>query len=174
MRADDYNVVLVRHALDLFNRPPADAADLSARWLAVCTPPDYPIGDTDLRDVRAYLAGLPPLIDAAGEPGRVAYLNTLLARYATPPSVSDHDGAGWHMHYRPERARHGTVFTAATTVATAQFLTAHGMHRLGRCALPECANAFADITRPGRQRYCSHPCANRDAVRRHRLASRRG
>ncbi|HEY0453774.1 CGNR zinc finger domain-containing protein [Actinophytocola sp.] len=27
---------------------------------------------------------------------------------------------------------------------------------------------FGDLTRGGRQRYCSPTCANRDAVRRHR------
>ncbi|WP_311256759.1 CGNR zinc finger domain-containing protein [Microbacterium sp. ARD32] len=42
------------------------------------------------------------------------------------------------------------------------------MHRLGRCAASPCENVYADVTRNGRQRYCSVRCANRDAVRRHR------
>ncbi|WP_374113801.1 CGNR zinc finger domain-containing protein [Microbacterium sp. zg.B96] len=32
----------------------------------------------------------------------------------------------------------------------------------------ECDNVVVDVTRNGRQRYCSVRCANRDGVRRHR------
>nr|WP_279671977.1 CGNR zinc finger domain-containing protein [Flexivirga meconopsidis] len=46
------------------------------------------------------------------------------------------------------------------------------MHRLARCAVPECETAFADTTKNGKQRYCSPACANRDAVRRHRSRHR--
>ncbi|WP_346107966.1 CGNR zinc finger domain-containing protein [Nonomuraea maheshkhaliensis] len=42
------------------------------------------------------------------------------------------------------------------------------MDRLGRCAADGCTAIFADTSRTARQRYRSHPCANRDAVRRHR------
>ncbi len=47
-------------------------------------------------------------------------------------------------------------------------LTERGMHRLARCAAEPCRSVFADVTRNGRQRYCSVRCANRDAVRRYR------
>ncbi|WP_438486119.1 CGNR zinc finger domain-containing protein [Streptomyces sp. S186] len=33
---------------------------------------------------------------------------------------------------------------------------------------PECGRVYIDFTLGGQQRYCSHACANRDAVRRHR------
>ena len=114
---------------------------------------------------------MPRLVDAADEPARVAVLNELLTRYASQPTVTDH-GGGWHLHYRPDAASLGEILAASTTVAAAQHLTAHGMHRVGRCALPECGRAYVDHSRPGRQRYCSHACANRDAVRRHRAAGR--
>jgi predicted RNA-binding Zn ribbon-like protein len=42
------------------------------------------------------------------------------------------------------------------------------MDRLGRCAAADCGAPFADVSRTGRQRYCSPACGNRDAVRRHR------
>ncbi|HEY3686065.1 MAG TPA: CGNR zinc finger domain-containing protein [Streptosporangiaceae bacterium] len=168
MRVNHYNELLLRHVIDLVNTPPAGPDELATRWNTVCTPPATRVDATDLRTVRDYLARWTALIDAPTEDARVAHLNDLLARYATPPTVSAHDGEGWHMHYRPEHARHSAILTGATIVAAAQYLTAHGMHRLGRCALPECPNAYADFSRPGRQRYCSHTCANRDAVRRHR------
>jgi predicted RNA-binding Zn ribbon-like protein len=48
------------------------------------------------------------------------------------------------------------------------------MHRLRRCAAGQdagdpCSAVVVDVTRNGRQRYCSVRCANRAAVRRHRL-----
>ncbi|WP_284690596.1 CGNR zinc finger domain-containing protein [Microbacterium tenebrionis] len=39
---------------------------------------------------------------------------------------------------------------------------------MGRCQAPPCTNVVADVTRNGRQRFCSVRCANRAAVRRHR------
>ncbi|WP_227531284.1 CGNR zinc finger domain-containing protein [Microbacterium tenebrionis] len=39
---------------------------------------------------------------------------------------------------------------------------------MGRCQAPPCTNVVADVTRNGRQRFCSVRCANRVAVRRHR------
>jgi predicted RNA-binding Zn ribbon-like protein len=42
------------------------------------------------------------------------------------------------------------------------------MDRINRYEAGDCARAFADTTRNGRQRYCSLRFANRDAVRRHR------
>jgi len=46
------------------------------------------------------------------------------------------------------------------------------MDRLGRCAREGCEMIYVDVSRGGRQRYCSPRCANRDAVRRHRVRSR--
>ena len=62
------------------------------------------------------------------------------------------------------------LFGALTglSVGTALHLTERGMHRIGRCAASPCENVIVDVTRNGRQRYCSVRCANRDAVRRHR------
>jgi hypothetical protein len=68
------------------------------------------------------------------------------------------------------------VLRAVFSVGTALHLTTRGMHRLGRCeagATPgdPCRNVVVDVTRNGRQRYCSVRCANRAAVRRHRARS---
>jgi len=167
-----YSEQLLHNIVDLLNRPPTGPDDLAERWIAAGMPLDRGVDDRDLNTVRDYLAGWSQLVDADTEQARVALLNELLARYASHPTVTDHDGGGWHIHYRPDDAALAGILTASTTVAVAVHLTGHGVHRLGRCALPECANAFIDLSRPGRQRYCSHSCANRDAVRRHRAATR--
>lgn len=142
--------------------------DVESRWIAAEMPIENPSRASDLALLGEYLSDWDSLIAMKHEPDRVAVLNTMLHRYASPPSVTNHDGTGWHLHYRPDSASLAEALAAATTVAIAEHLTAHGVHRLGRCALAECGQAFVDLSRPGRQRYCSQPCANRDAVRRHR------
>nr|WP_255375661.1 CGNR zinc finger domain-containing protein [Saccharomonospora sp. CUA-673] len=42
------------------------------------------------------------------------------------------------------------------------------MDRLGRCDADDCARVYADVSRNGRQRFCSARCGNRATVRRHR------
>jgi predicted RNA-binding Zn ribbon-like protein len=90
------------------------------------------------------------------------------------PRLTDHNGEGWHLHYRDANADTlPQVLFAVISVGTALHLTTRGMHRLGRCAAgrdaaDSCTNVVVDITRTGRQRYCSVRCANRAAVRRHR------
>ncbi|MFF1485218.1 CGNR zinc finger domain-containing protein [Streptomyces sp. NPDC058319] len=172
MHVNPYGRPLLDNVIDLLNRPPTGIEDIAARWVAVGMPLENEAREGDAALVRDYLRGWRRLVDAEDEPARVAVLNALLTRYAGPPTVTDHDGSGWHLHYRPDGAGLGAVLAASTTVAAAQHLTAHGMRRLGRCALPECGDAYVDHSRPGRQRYCSHACANRDAVRRHRRAAR--
>lgn len=104
---------------------------------------------------------------------RAALLNQRLAAAAAYPRLTDHDDEGWHLHYRDADQSLPHVLEAVISVGTALHLTTRGMHRLHRCAAgmdPEdpCRNVVVDITRNGRQRYCSVRCANRAAVRRHR------
>ncbi|MFC4909496.1 CGNR zinc finger domain-containing protein [Actinomadura gamaensis] len=170
MPVNPYGRTLLCAVIDLLNRPPDSPGELADRWAATGMPLESDPGPDDLATVRGYLAAWSRLVGATTDTERVALLNEMLARYATPPTITDHDGSGWHIHYRRDDASFGGILTAATTVAAAQHLTGNGMHRLGFCALPECTNAYVDFSRPGRQRYCSHPCSNRDAVRRHRTA----
>jgi predicted RNA-binding Zn ribbon-like protein len=72
------------------------------------------------------------------------------------------------VHYRDLNLRLGRVVAALVSVGTALHLAGRGMHRLGRCAATGCDGIVVDVSRNGLQRYCSPPCGNRDAVRRHR------
>lgn len=170
MAVNPYARPLLRIVTDLVNRPPADVEDLQARWAAHRMPIGRPAEAADLRAVRRYLRGWRQVVDARPDLDRVEALNVLLRRYTTPAWITAHDGSGWHLHHRAPDAGFAAVLAGSTTVAAAQYLTEHGMGRLGRCALADCRAAFVDFSRPGRQRYCGHPCANRDAVRRHRAA----
>lgn len=168
MRVNPYIEPLLAVVTDLLNDPPAAPADLETRWERHGMPHQVDAGPEDLAAVRAYLRAWSEVVDADGERERVDRLNVLLRRYTVPPTITDHGGSDWHLHYRDPDAGFAETLTGATSAAAAQFLTDRGMQRLGRCALTECGRAFVDHSRPGRQRYCCHRCSNRAAVRRHR------
>ena len=92
----------------------------------------------------------------------------MLEASSAHPRLTDHAGTGWHVHYRDDRLSIARVLAALISVGTALHLVGRGMRRLGRCAAADCDHVLADVTRNGRQRYCSVRCSNRDAVRRHR------
>jgi predicted RNA-binding Zn ribbon-like protein len=72
------------------------------------------------------------------------------------------------VHYRRDKVSTGRLVATLISTGTALHLAGRGMNRLGRCATGDCGRVYADLSRTGRQRYCSPACANRDAVRRHR------
>jgi predicted RNA-binding Zn ribbon-like protein len=173
VHVNHYIQPLLQNATDLLNRPVATPAELQERWTSREMPAGRRATASDLRQVRKFLREWEKAVDAPTDDARVRVLNHLLARFTTTPSVTNHDGSGWHLHYRDPDAGFAATLAAATSAATAQYLTDRGMHRLRRCALLDCANALVDFSRPGTQKYCTHICANRDAVRRHRAASGR-
>ena len=169
MQVNPYIEPLLRNATELVNERPASPGELERCWLRWgLIPSPTPVRRPDLQFVSRFLTQWEQLIDASTESARVELLNAMLRRYTAPPSITDHDGSGWHLHFRDPEASFGETLAGATTAAAAQFLCARGMRRLGRCELPDCDRAFVDFSRPGRQRYCDAACANRGAVRRHR------
>lgn len=113
------------------------------------------------------------IVDAADPDERAGHLNALMKEAAAYPRLTDHDGEGWHLHYRDNGQSLANVLLAVFSVGTALHLTTRGMTRLGRCEAgltpgDPCRNVVVDVTRNGRQRYCSVRCGNRAAVRRHR------
>ncbi|KNB50305.1 CGNR zinc finger domain-containing protein [Streptomyces caatingaensis] len=171
MQLNPYGEDPVRFVVELTNDPPSTAEEL-ARRCREAGMAEQPFSEADLADVLEFLGRWAGVVDAESDARRVALLNALLADSTAHPRLTDHAGGGWHIHYRDDGLGPAGVLKSAACIGTALHLTGRGMRRLGRCALAECGRAFADFTRAGRQRYCSHGCANRDAVRRHR--ARRG
>jgi predicted RNA-binding Zn ribbon-like protein len=161
----EYAAVL---AVDLCHNPPADGAELQERCQAAGLTVDMAATDADVQALAGFLQRWLVVVDAPDDQARADALNLLLDATSAYPRLTDHAGDGWHLHYRNMGLRVSQQVAALISVGTALHLVGRGMHRLGRCALAECHRPFADVTRNGRQRYCSHPCANRDAVRRHR------
>ena len=168
MHLNPYGEYAVLLAVDLCCNPPATGAELQTRCEEAGLTVDMAGDDDDVTDIADFLARWLQVVDASTDQARADALNVLLDETSAHPRLTDHVGDGWHLHYRKWGLRVGEQVKALISVGTALHLVGRGMHRLGRCALPECHRPFADVTRNGRQRYCSHPCANRDAVRRHR------
>ncbi|MFD0686080.1 CGNR zinc finger domain-containing protein [Actinomadura fibrosa] len=170
MHLNPYGADAVNLAADLANRPPRSAEELADRCRAAGLLVEEPVTADDLDRVRAVLLAWEKVVDAGDERERAELLNRMLAASAGHPRLTAHAGDGWHLHYRDDGQPLGAVLASLIAVGTALHLVGRGMHRLRRCADAGCAAVFADTSRTGRQRYCSHRCANRDAVRRHRAA----
>jgi predicted RNA-binding Zn ribbon-like protein len=169
MHLNPYGADAVNLAADLANRRPATAGELADRCRAAGLVLECEVTPEDLARTLAALEAWEKVVDATDERERAALVNRMLADAAAYPRLTDHAGNGWHLHYRDERQPFGSLLFALISVGTALHLTGRGMHRLRRCAVTGCTTIFADTSRTGRQRYCSQRCANRDAVRRHRV-----
>ena len=171
MHLNPYGEYAVLLAVDLVWNPPVNGAALQTRCEEAGLTVDLPGTDADVAAVNGFLHSWLEVVDAQTDQARADALNVLLDATSAHPRLTDHAGDGWHLHYRKMGLTVSEQVNALISVGTALHLVGRGMQRLGRCALPECQRPFADVTRNGRQRYCSHPCANRDAVRRHRAKS---
>ncbi|WP_420122742.1 CGNR zinc finger domain-containing protein [Nakamurella sp.] len=173
MHLNPYGEYAVLRAASLANDWPADRAGIVARTRERGMTMDFRVEPDDHRRTRRVLDGWLAVVDAADPPRRAELLNAQMAAVAAYPRLTDHDGEGWHLHYRDDGRPLPDVLAAVISVGTALHLTTRGMHRLGRCAAGQdagapCTAVVVDVTRNGRQRYCSVRCANRAAVRRHR------
>lgn len=178
MHLNPYGEYAVLLAASLANDWPADRSQIVERARDAGMTMDFtPAADADHAATRAVIDEWLRVVDTPGDAARAAQLNAVMAEVAAYPRLTDHDGEGWHLHYRDERQTLPHVLRAVIAVGTALHVATRGMHRLSRCAAglapgDSCAKVVVDVTRNGRQRYCSVRCANRDGVRRHRARGR--
>jgi predicted RNA-binding Zn ribbon-like protein len=172
MHLNPYGADAVLLAVNLITRPVHTPVELAERCeenrVESRLVRDRQVTDGDLAAVRVVLDEWLAVVDASDEQTRVDLVNAMLAKYTEHPRLSNHAGDGWHMHYRPDDVPVGRLVATLISTGTALHLAGRGITRLGRCAAGGCDNVYADLSRTGRQRYCSPACANRDAVRRHR------
>lgn len=179
MQLNPYGEYAVLLAASLANDWPLDRAGIEARTREFGMTMPFPEEAGDHKKVRAVVEQWLRVVEAPSEAQRAVILNELMATTAAYPRLTDHDGEGWHLHYRDDGQSLAHVLRAVFCVGTALHLTTRGMHRLRRCEAGQapgdpCTNVVVDVTRNGTQRYCSVRCANRAAVRRHRARSSRG
>ncbi|MFB2555299.1 CGNR zinc finger domain-containing protein [Herbiconiux liangxiaofengii] len=168
MHLNPYGEYAVQLARSLADEWPDDRAGIVARTREFGMTMPFPEHDDDHGRCRGVLDEWLRVVDAVDPDARAALLNEQMAATAAYPRLTDHDGEGWHLHYRDVDDDLPHVLQAVFSVGTALHLTTRGMGRLGRCASSPCTRVIVDTSRNGTQRYCSPRCASRDAVRRHR------
>jgi predicted RNA-binding Zn ribbon-like protein len=150
--------------------PTATEIDIAAAMIANGTirpPPTADQAPVLLRWARE----LEPVFGQTAVAAKIGLVNRLLARSASRPHVSVHDGRRPHLHFAPDDC---------DTVAGIRAFTAAGLAlvicsdpgRLGRCAADRCDIVFVDTSRNGRRRFCSTTCATRTYVADHRARAR--
>ncbi len=167
MHLNPYGEYAVLLAASLANDWPDARAGLVGRARDFGMTMTFPAAADDHRRTREVIDRWLAVVDADDPRRRATLLNAQMAAVAAYPRLTDHDDEGWHLHYRDENQALPEVLAAVFGVGTALHLSTRGMHRLARCAA-DCEAVVVDVTRNGRQRYCSVRCANRAAVRRHR------
>lgn len=180
MQLNPYGEYAVLLAASLANDWPDDRDGVVQRTREFGMTMDFKAsGLDDHGQTRGVIDAWLAVVDAHDPQNRAALLNSQMAAAAAFPRLTDHDGEGWHLHYRDAGQSLPEVLLAVISVGTALHLSTRGTHRLGRCAAGEsegdpCTAVVADVTRNGRQRYCSVRCANRDNVRKHRARMKQG
>lgn len=168
MHLNPYGEYAVLLAASLANDWPDSRAGIEERTLDMGMTMVFPPAADDYAQIHGVIDEWLAIVDATDDDARAALLNTQLMAAAAYPRLTNHDGEGWHLHYRDDAQSLPFVLRAIIGVGTSMHLVTRGMHRLGRCAAAPCTNVVVDVTRNGRQRFCSVRCANRAAVRRHR------
>lgn len=178
MHLNPYGEYAVLLAASLANDFPADRSGIVERTREFGMTMTFAPEHDDHALVRGVIDDWLTVVDAPSPQERADLLNSQMAAVSAYPRLTDHDGEGWHLHYRDMGQTLPFVLQAVIGVGTALHLTTRGMHRLARCAAGEapgdsCRAVVVDVTRNGRQQYCSVRCANRAAVRRHRARAGR-
>lgn len=168
MHLNPYGEYAVLLAASLANDWPGNRDGIEDRTRDFGMTMEFPASSGDHAGTRLVIDDWLRVVDAAPGVVRAELLNAQMADAAAYPRLTDHDGEGWHLHYRDDVNTLPSVLRAVISVGTALHLTTRGMTRLGRCEAAPCTNVVVDVTRNGRQRFCSVRCANRAAVRRHR------
>ncbi|MFT4259168.1 CGNR zinc finger domain-containing protein [Microbacterium sp.] len=168
MHLNPYGEYAVLLAASLADDWPDDRDGIEQRTRELGMTMRFPEAPGDYEAVRAVIDDWLRIVDEAEPARRAELLNAQMAQAAAFPRLTDHDAEGWHLHYRDDVDSLPHVLRAVISVGTSLHLVTRGMTRLGRCQAPPCTNVVVDVTRNGRQRFCSVRCANRAAVRRHR------
>jgi predicted RNA-binding Zn ribbon-like protein len=168
MHLNPYGEYAVLLAASLANEWPDDRDGIEARTREMGMTMTFPVASDDHERTRAVIDEWLRIVDAPDDDARAALLNIQMAAVTAYPRLTNHDGEGWHLHYRDSDEELPRVLAAVISVGTSLHLVTRGMDRLARCAAEPCTRVVVDVTRNGRQRYCSVRCANRAAVRRHR------
>ena len=116
----------------------------------------------DLDGVRRLRADLRAVF-AAGEPETAGEcINHVLEEARATPRISVHSGEP-HLHFQPVGSGLADRIGVAAAMGLAVVLC-NEAGRLGVCASASCQEAFVDMSKNRRKRFCSEACAHRESV----------
>lgn len=117
---------------------------------------------SDLKAVHALRPKFRRLFFAESTEHAARLVNDLLRGARMCPSLTNHDGYDWHMHYFAPGSAVDEHLLIDGGMALA-FVTASGEYeRLQVCEAPDCERVLVDLSRNRSKRYCdSRTCGNR-------------
>jgi len=117
---------------------------------------------TDLAEVRALRSVFAPVFTTSSDAEAAGLINAIIARGASTPKLTNHDGHPWHVHYSRDDASLASRLTVECGIALAQVIASGERERLRRCEAPDCDDALIDLSRNRSKRYCdARTCGNR-------------
>jgi predicted RNA-binding Zn ribbon-like protein len=102
----------------------------------------------------------------------VELVNNMLAEAQAVPRLVRHDEYDWHVHAIDYQRPLATRILVETAMAMIDLIRADEMSRLDICADHTCDGVVLDLSRNRSKRFCSTPCANRNAVAAYRQRQR--
>ena len=150
------------------------AAEVRGVLVAYGEPEPLQLTLADVQHLRAVAGELWDVFAAPSTAEAVRVVNVLLARHATVPRLTDHQGrTPWHLHVdRTDDEPWPDWFAASTTMALANLLAEHQANPVGLCASSKCGRPF--LVSVSSRRYCSTRCGTRERVAQHRRAAAPG
>ena len=147
-------------------QPPEDdrLPEAVAAVLYAASPRSWDVSLADAEELRAAAIEMRSVFEAvtAGEVETAAMqVNKLLIGTGARPSLDNHDGEGWHLHFHGAKDTLANGWAAGCATGLAIVLGTEDRGRLGLCTAPHCDRAYVDTSRNGTRRFCSTTCQNR-------------
>jgi predicted RNA-binding Zn ribbon-like protein len=124
---------------------------------------DPKVTDRDLSDLRSVADMLYKVFSTQVMGDAARSLNGILARYASAPRLSAHNGTPWHLHVdSDDHAPWAQWLATSSALGLATLLAEKQRNPGGLCA--SCNRPFVDSGKGGGRSYCSPRCATRERV----------
>jgi predicted RNA-binding Zn ribbon-like protein len=143
---------------------PSLTAAVAAALAPATRPSDGPVTGPVAGELAGWatrLRAVVELVDAGDLDAACTGLNDVLRDADAVPTLSRHDGEGWHLHFHRPDAGTAVGWVAGMATGLAIVLGGPAVERLGLCHAPHCDRAYLDTSRNGTRRFCSTACQNR-------------
>lgn len=127
MQLNPYGEYAVLLGASLANNWPGDRDEIEQRTRDVGMTMPFPERRNDHGETREVIDDWLCIVDAPTDEQRAELLNRQMARASAYPRMVDHDGEGWHLHYRDDGQSLPQVLRSVIAVGTALHLTTRGI-----------------------------------------------